>query len=530
MSITVSDVMRLPSMVGAEVVAGEKGIGNPVESVTVLEYGYASDLLDQLFEKNPFEGNELIITAFAMIPDNIEAQCANIRKYQSVGAVGMILFYVGLIMPEIDQRLLDCCNELGFPLISMPYGEYERLYADVINEVLFEVFRAQQREHYFVSNILDRLSGLPSHQRNIDTLLRMLSDHLHTTAVLTNRRAAISNISYWPRSIESAFEDQIKELIAQTAGKNCECFNLGSSDVYIQKCPSLLNETDDLQLYLVKFGEPLSDDFLWQSSEVVRLYIHIWNENHGKLVASELIRAIINDEPLVMNRLAKLFHIRVSDLNQLWIFIPKERGSKPDEQLLQACTEYFSLVDIPLIGYYDNILVACTTAPQNAGQRNSMFEAISAQLEEFNKSYEIICCDCLNNTAEVRSAYLAVTEYMETARKIYPTKKVLQLADVMQAKQCQKIIENKETLEHYRKLLSQIKNAGTELYITLTTYLLDAASNMSVTSKLLFVHLNTVKYRLHTLQDITGYSPLKMPDAYQLYVAVALGRILDDPK
>jgi len=51
MSITVSDVMRLPSMVGAEVVAGVQGLNNPVESVTVLEYGYTSNLLDQLFEK-----------------------------------------------------------------------------------------------------------------------------------------------------------------------------------------------------------------------------------------------------------------------------------------------------------------------------------------------------------------------------------------------------------------------------------------------------------------------------------------------
>ena len=529
MSITVSDVMRLPSMVGAEVVAGAQGLNNPVESVTVLEYGYTSDLLEQLFEQNPFEGNELIITAFATISDDVEAQCANIRKYHSVGAVGMILFYVGIILPDIDQKLLDCCDELGFPLISMPRGEYGRLYGEVISEVLFEVFQAQQREHFFVSSILDRISGLPSHQRNIDTLLRMLSEHLRATVVLTNRRASIANISYWPRSIENTFDNQIKELIAQASGKERDSFPLGEGIIYIQKCPSLLNDMNDLQLYLLKFGDPVSDDLLWQASEVVRLYVHIWNENHGKLVTSELIRAIINDEPLTMNRLSKLFHIEVSDLNQIWIFIPKTVQSKPDEQLLHVCTEYFSLVNSPLIGYYDNNLIACTTAPQNAGQRTALFDSMSAQLATINEAYEIICCDCLNNTAEVRSAYLAATEYLETARKLYPGKQVLQLADIMQAKQCQKIIENKETLDHYQRILTQIKAAGPELNTTVTTYLLDAASNMSQTAKLLFVYLNTVKYRLHVLQDVIGYSPLKMPDAYQLYIAVALGRILDTP-
>ena len=141
-----------------------------------------------------------------------------------------------------------------------------------------------------------------------------MSEHLRATVVLTNRRASIANISYWPRSIENTFDNQIKELIAQASGKERDSFPLGEGIIYIQKCPSLLNDMNDLQLYLLKFGDPVSDDLLWQASEVVRLYVHIWNENHGKLVTSELIRAIINDEPLTMNRLSKLFHIEVSDL------------------------------------------------------------------------------------------------------------------------------------------------------------------------------------------------------------------------
>lgn len=33
--LTVSDVMKLPSMVGAEVIAGHAGLSNPVESISV---------------------------------------------------------------------------------------------------------------------------------------------------------------------------------------------------------------------------------------------------------------------------------------------------------------------------------------------------------------------------------------------------------------------------------------------------------------------------------------------------------------
>ena len=37
--MTVAEVMKLPSMVGAEVVAGRGGLGYPVESVNVLADG-----------------------------------------------------------------------------------------------------------------------------------------------------------------------------------------------------------------------------------------------------------------------------------------------------------------------------------------------------------------------------------------------------------------------------------------------------------------------------------------------------------
>lgn len=43
--ITVADVMKLPSMYGATILAGHAGISNPVESVTVLEYGQITSTL-----------------------------------------------------------------------------------------------------------------------------------------------------------------------------------------------------------------------------------------------------------------------------------------------------------------------------------------------------------------------------------------------------------------------------------------------------------------------------------------------------
>ena len=101
-----------------------------------------------------------IITAFANIRNDIETQCENIRRYHSIGAVGFILFYVGFLLPEVDQRLIDLCNELEFPLICMPKGRLNIRYSEIIGEIMFEVFRSRQRESYFVSDLLQRISCL----------------------------------------------------------------------------------------------------------------------------------------------------------------------------------------------------------------------------------------------------------------------------------------------------------------------------------------------------------------------------------
>ena len=529
MSFTVADVLKLPSMAGAEVAAGHNGLSNPVESVTVLEYGRISDVLDELFQHNRFEGNEMMISAFANILDNVDTQCANIRRYHSVGSVALVLYYVGVILPEIDQRLIDCCNELDFVLICMPKGRVDLRYSDVISEVMFEIYRANSRSHFFVSTLIDRISKLQPQQRTMETLLRMLSEHLRASAVLTDHRAAVQSAVYWPRSIEDALSGPFQECLKKVSDRQEARIPLGDTAVHLQRCPALLDDADSSRLYLLKYGDPLSSDALWQASEVVRLFIHIWNQNHGRLMTSELIRAIINDEPLNMNRLAKLFHIQVSDLDQIWIFARKSGDAGPDEKLLRLCTEFFPVpAGVPLLGYYEGKLIACTMAPRSAAQRHLLADSLAAQLRAEALEYEIVCCECLNNTAEVRQAYLDSVAYWETARRIFPRREVLYMADISIAKQCQLLAGRRETLEYYQALLVKIQAAGAELLGTASVYLLDAASNMALTAKLLFVHLNTVKYRLKLIHDSTGLSPYKSPDAYQIYIALALNRILHD--
>jgi hypothetical protein len=72
----------------------------------------------------------------------------------------------------------------------------------------------------------------------------------------------------------------------------------------------------------------------------------------------------------------------------------------------------------------------------------------------------------------------------------------------------------------YQPLLA----GGPALLDTVTTYL-EQGSSLEATARLLFVHPNTVRYRLRRAGELTGLSPGNGRDAFAMWVAVVLGRL-----
>ncbi|MDQ1629657.1 MAG: hypothetical protein QOI54_3401 [Actinomycetota bacterium] len=78
-----------------------------------------------------------------------------------------------------------------------------------------------------------------------------------------------------------------------------------------------------------------------------------------------------------------------------------------------------------------------------------------------------------------------------------------------------------------RDIYRPLQSSGTSLVETLSAFLEQAAS-LEATARLLFVHPNTVRYRLRRVGEITGYAPSNPRQAFALRLALALGR-LDEP-
>ena len=110
MSVTVSDLMKLPSLRRAKVVGGKGGLQNIVSAISVLESTDPDILVKEVFPGDTYAGGEIIITGFVNCLDDVDLQCANMLRLIEGGEVALVLYYVGLYLPKVDKRLIDIAN------------------------------------------------------------------------------------------------------------------------------------------------------------------------------------------------------------------------------------------------------------------------------------------------------------------------------------------------------------------------------------------------------------------------------------
>ena len=182
MNVTVADCLRLPTLREAQLVAGAKGLDRAVSSVSVLEWPETNLLSDELIV-----GNELVISALVTIKDDVARQCCVLRHLRSMGAAGLVLFYVGVFIPQIDDALIAVADEINLPLIAMPFGRMDFRYSDMITDIVEYIHKRRMQGNYYTAEVMNSIALLEPQQRNINTALRLLSDRMRCTLLLTDR-------------------------------------------------------------------------------------------------------------------------------------------------------------------------------------------------------------------------------------------------------------------------------------------------------------------------------------------------------
>lgn len=539
MSVTIADLLKLPSLSNAEVVAGKSGLNKIVASISVLEYAEPTALQDELFDNNEFYGSEIVITGFVNIKDDVEAQCKSIKRLHEVGEVGLILYYVGIFLPCIDKKVIDLADELGLSIICMPKNRMDLRYSEVIYEVIEAILKDKMADTYLVSEMLERISLLPVHQRSMDTVLRMLSDRMTCSFYLADSDFGIVNMANWP-IISNVKLSNIGEYYGYDFNK------IPKEPVSVQInrdiciCSYVIKNENALPLYfiIVKEDGMLSMEICRQAAEVVQLFINIWSQGHGNVGTEELVKAILNDEPMKMRRLAEILHIDVKSIHHLLLIQPekafadKSQLEKFNHRIMKKTKNIINKsFSVNLVGIYNDCFVIFLGNEKVTNSKEIIIESILHELEEQGEHIILVSNFGLENTTEVRNAYITCINNLKQARSVYPDKMAISLQELRFVKKCREIIaEGEGAVENALDILSPIENSDEEqkkeLYDTLEIFLLDAGLSILKTSEKLFLHKNTIKYRIGKLNKKFNFQINKMPESYELYKAAGIRRLL----
>lgn len=532
MSITVEECLKLPSLRSGRVIAGEKGLSNIVNSVTVLE------VVDNLiFDFGmPIKNSDMVLTSFYTIKDDPKAQCDHISYMYNSGDACIVIYYVGVFMKEIHPSIIEMGDKLNFPIILMPENRTDFFYNEVIGEVYEAIFRDRSNNNDFIDTIATMVSRLPENRKNITTLMGLISDNLKCTFLLSD--ASLNNVclSKWPISNEIT-ANTISALYESAAATDEYCVEteLNGMPVRIFCVPFSAFEYRNFSIYAADdFGRLTLDD-MYRVIELLQIFAKLWELDSNNILENALVPAIVKgDEEKMYNISAKL-HIDIDAINTAIIIRATFDHSDTREQLhtmrklihsIKDCAHTFDKEII--IDTYGIYIICFIVYASSMESDNEFIEDMMTAMNQVTEDYTLAFFPNDDNAKDVRRTYLLYSEYIPHVVEIFPYKRKISYGDLMFAKHCFDMAAEKN--EDYRVCHNILKpllesDAGSELLSTLAVYYLDADCEVKKTAQLLYIHRNTVQYRLGKIRAITNFRTDDRLESYLMYTAIACWRL-----
>lgn len=526
--VTVNEILQLPSFRGAEVLTGQNNLNRTVSSLTVLEVSnvpFFSKIIPSVQEE--WYAEELVISSFYSVKDSVEEQCETIQYLHDLGELGLILYYVGIILPEIPKEVLELADSKDFIIICMPKNDLSLRYNEVIYEVMESIVNNQAVNDLFVKETLEKVSLLPEHLQSVEITLKLLSDRLKANILLTNHQFEIDNQIMWPRN-STLDVTKVIQVISQShlnGQKERKQLTIHHLPCFVYYKSIQQKNGELLFLFVIKENAELPTKTIEKVSEVVQMAINLWGDKHDEVSQYALVKAIINDESDKMRRLAKLLHIDVSAIQMLWLVyihdLQEEKAIR--KELEDQLSKYYGTYVIQTIDHCMIVLLG------NYSYKYNEFEIASDFIHTTNyeeKIAGIVYSPKMRSTQDVRRMYQLVNSIREKFHSIYPMHKLYTAAEVKSMKRAIDLSkQGEEVIEECFSVIVPILN-DKEMLRTLTTFLLDANANFDKCSKILFIHKNTVKYRIKKISELIGYDVTVYSEFYDVYIACMIYRLM----
>ena len=511
MTVRVKDILSLPSMKHTRLIGGDEGKNKVISSISVLESTDPKVLNSMYFNHASFRVDEILITGFINNPDKIDEQCECILGLSKAGASGLIIFYEGIVLKEINSKLINLANQLGFPLLVMQKNKII-LYGEVISDVQGLLHRDSKNMGLFSKEIIKRMSLSEKADQNGDYLLRLISNKYHYSIALITLNDEVAFSASWPLSSEIDLP-QIYPINTDYQGIN-SCFK-----------QILFEESEIRYMYIKNEYGDIDEQIIAEITEVLQIFSMYFKFTRPTI--DELGSSLLNDHIVKRQRLAKYFNIDISAIEKFWIITKLDHSIQQVEKISLLLKQYYKIV---IVTAEDDNLYFFLGEEKIKFDYLELIGIVNDELKELGnyKFYRQLEKFNLDESRRQKQVYSEHRKYFEI---IFPYKRMYTSIDLDFIEKCSEIIEReKQNLDDFlypiSPLLDEKEERREELLLTLQTLLLDTDLIVNEAANLLDVHKGTVKYRLKSLNNLLGYDIRHTSNIFPIYLAVGLYRVL----
>ncbi|MEH6993904.1 PucR family transcriptional regulator ligand-binding domain-containing protein [Neobacillus drentensis] len=561
--LTVKDLFAIKAIDGLKIVAGETGINNEITIVNIIENPEAFDWLSP---------NELLLSTGYIFKDNEELQNRIIKELSEINCAGLVI-KMKRYFDKLPQNMIDQANKLGLPLLELPFEYTLSRVISIINEKASGRYDLLNRKTLDIHNLFFRIT---LEGGGIDRVLSMLSETINNPIIFVNEEWKLVDftehvnnkvpLSYCLELVKNRpvfskeFIDSIPKNISEIKktikriyyleGMEIKCRILpvaAGSSIYgyiiVWQTVSELSEFDFIILEQASTNIALERI---KAKEIEEVKLKIRQDFFddlltGKITSSETIHTLSEMHGLHSNYMYYCIVINIeSEEFQQYEDMVARRVSLENKarKCVDLIYDYANKADGEVTCFHRNNRIIILIGQHENRPAVSVYEA----KQYTNNLYSILTKQITNSTfligigrqyGTIRSLHKSFSEANESIRLMQKFKNsggVSHFEDHSIYHFLDSNIKDMELEEFFMKRLGKVfendQLHGTSYISTLENYFQNNL-NISETSKAMFLHRNTLIYRIEKIKEILNSDLKNSEELLQIQLALKIFRLLN---
>ncbi|WHY69391.1 PucR family transcriptional regulator [Neobacillus sp. SuZ13] len=529
----VNEVLTISHLAGMTIIAGESGTGREVESVNMMD---APDIIPFL------HANEFLITTAYHFKDQPYKLIELIQAMAEQSCAGLAI-KTKRFLEKVPPEVINLANELAFPIIELPL---ELSLGEIVNHTLRAILDQRAAELTLALETHKQFTKIIMEGKGIKFLLQDLSQVIRRPVQLIDQHfkpiyQPITNLDF-PLILDGLHIPSIMttpiSLSVRSTKQTCTLFPVHISERKkgflmiigeIEKTDHLISLTIEQAANVISFAI-MKEHALRQQERSKRndFFLHFSDgtfSSHEEIIGRAAEFSLQNDQRYIC-AVGKIdrdnhhpsFTERLEKADDIYDFMEGEVS------VITPCIHFFTKGETCILLF---------EIQETLGAPSAYCESTLLHLQEkvstyFGNTISFGVSHITHTFLDVKKAYKDAVDALaqgQFSKKIayiqtYHTKDVMELL---------RMVPHDELKNFYTIVLSRLADTNVEddqtLLDTLSVYL-ETHCQISETAKRLYVHRNTVIYRIEKCEEILGKSLKDSETTMQLRVALRIKKSL----